>query len=332
MRDNELMACVSAFGTPLYVYDERVLRSRVAYLRGHLPEHVELCYAMKANTFVVPELQKAVDCLEVCSPGELRICGELGIPQRQLVISGVYKDEATIDAVVGQDVPMRACTVESPSQLDAIASSARRHGRRVPVLLRLTSGSQFGMDASVVRDIVRDHVGPIVASSIALFCVWVANGLWHGAGSQYLFYGMYYFVLIVLGDFAELAGRAASKRFGINRTSLPYRTFQLLRTLVIIFVGELFFRADGLWAGLDMFSRMVGSFNPASLFDGTALGYGLDAKDFAISGVILLGVLVVDILKERGREPGRLVVRRPNFALATCVALVMRPTQPRSLR
>jgi len=157
MRDNELMACVSAFGTPLYVYDERVLRSRVAYLRGHLPEHVELCYAMKANTFVVPELQKVVDCLEVCSPGELRICGELGIPQGQLVISGVYKDEATIDAVVGQDVPMRTCTVESPSQLDAIASSARRHGRRVPVLLRLTSGSQFGMDASVVRDIVRDH-------------------------------------------------------------------------------------------------------------------------------------------------------------------------------
>jgi len=168
-----------------------------------------------------------------------------------------------------------------------------------------------------------NHVGPIVASSIALFCVWVANGLWHGAGSQYLFYGMYYFVLIVLGDFAELAGRAASKRFGINRTSLPYRTFQLLRTLVIIFVGELFFRADGLWAGLDMFSRMVGSFNPASLFDGTALGYGLDAKDFAISGVILLGVLVVDILKERGREPGRLVARRPNLSLATCVALVM---------
>ena len=168
-----------------------------------------------------------------------------------------------------------------------------------------------------------NHVGPIVSSAVALFCVWVANGLWHGAGSQYLFYGMYYFVLIVLGDFAELAGRAASKRFGINRRSLPYRTFQLLRTLVIIFVGELFFRANGLHAGLEMFSRMIGSFSPASLFDGTALGYGMDAKDFAIVGVVLLGVLVVDVFKERGREPGRLAARRPNLALATCVALVM---------
>lgn len=157
MTDNELMRCASTFGTPLYVYDGRVLEDRVAYLRKHLPEHVELCYAMKANTFVAPELQKVVDGLEVCSPGELRICAALGIPQEQLVISGVYKDEAMIDALIERDATVRAYTVESPAQLDAIVSSARRHGTRVPVLLRLTSGSQFGMDAPIVRDIVRDH-------------------------------------------------------------------------------------------------------------------------------------------------------------------------------
>ena len=168
-----------------------------------------------------------------------------------------------------------------------------------------------------------NHVGPILSSAVALFCVWVANGLWHGAGSQYLFYGMYYFVLIVAGDFAELAGRSLSKRFGIDRSSVPYRTFQLVRTLVIIFVGELFFRAEGLDAGFQMLGLMVGAFNPASIVNGTALGYGLDVQDFRIVGVVLLGVLVVDILKERGHEPGKMIVTRPNLAMASCVALVM---------
>jgi len=157
MRDDELMRCASAFGTPLYTYDERELRSRVAFLREHLPEHVELCYAMKANTFVVPELQKIVDGFEVCSPGELRICGELASPRSQLVISGVYKDEAMIDALVGQDAPVRSYTssprhssVRSSRLPDVTAGGARCFSAS-------RAARQFGMDAPVIKDIVRDY-------------------------------------------------------------------------------------------------------------------------------------------------------------------------------
>ena len=45
-----------------------------------------------------------------------------------------------------------------------------------------------------------NRYGPLLASSAALLCVWLGNGLWHGAGSQYIFFGMYYFVLIVAGS------------------------------------------------------------------------------------------------------------------------------------
>ena len=43
------------------------------------------------------------------------------------------------------------------------------------------------------------HITRLVTSAIALFPVWVANGVWHGAQWNYIFYGMYYFVLIMLG-------------------------------------------------------------------------------------------------------------------------------------
>lgn len=35
------------------------------------------------------------------------------------------------------------------------------------------------------------HYGPLVAGSIALLCVWLCNGLWHGAAWNYVFFGMY---------------------------------------------------------------------------------------------------------------------------------------------
>ena len=37
------------------------------------------------------------------------------------------------------------------------------------------------------------HYGPLVAGSIALFCVWLCNGLWHGAAWNYIFFGLYHF-------------------------------------------------------------------------------------------------------------------------------------------
>ena len=52
-----------------------------------------------------------------------------------------------------------------------------------------------------------NRYGPLLASSVALFCVWIGNGLWHGAGSQYIFFGLYYFVLIMAGGLIELHAR-----------------------------------------------------------------------------------------------------------------------------
>lgn len=146
LTDAELSALVQAYGTPLYVFDERVLAERVHYLRSVFQEPLELCFAMKANPFVLPAATPLVDRIEVCSPGEYRICRVLGIPQSKLVISGVYKDEETIANALGSTHLPAAVTIESLGQLDLVEALANRRGERVRVLLRLSNGSQFGMD------------------------------------------------------------------------------------------------------------------------------------------------------------------------------------------
>ena len=96
-----------------------------------------------------------------------------------------------------------------------------------------------------------------------------------------------------------------AERLRISRESAGYRAFQIARTLVIIVVGELFFRAEGLDAGLAMFGAMVCDFNGASLVDGSifgvgAAGIGLDGHDLAIVLAWVALMLAVGLIRERG--------------------------------
>ena len=62
-----------------YVFDILQLKTRLQYLRQCMPKNISLCYAVKANTFIVKEIINDVDRFEVCSPGEAAICRELHV-------------------------------------------------------------------------------------------------------------------------------------------------------------------------------------------------------------------------------------------------------------
>lgn len=144
------------------------------------------------------------------------------------------------------------------------------------------------------------HIGQVIPSSIALFCVWLCNGFWHGSGWSYVFFGMYYFILILLGIIVEPLVQKITGFLRINRNCVLYRILQTVKMLLIIFTGELFFRANGLGAGISMFKSIFFGFSWTTFTDGSLLNLGLSAQDFA---VILFGfviVLVVGILHEKG--------------------------------
>ncbi|WP_102371503.1 diaminopimelate decarboxylase family protein [Enorma phocaeensis] len=144
--DDTLRELAGSFGTPLFVFDERELAQRVSHLRSMLPERTGLCFAAKANPFVLPELTPLIDRLEICSPGEYRICQALGLPHDKIVVSGVHKSEEIVDAALSNPTPPAAITIESTAQLDLVMRVAIARGKRAPILLRLTSGNQFGLD------------------------------------------------------------------------------------------------------------------------------------------------------------------------------------------
>lgn len=153
---DEMLTLAHRFGTPLYVFDGRILRKRIETLRAALPSNIELCYAVKANTFIIDLLAGDIARFEACSEGEARICLAKDPRPGTLVVSGVNKDAAFIEELIATSTPVGRYTVESRSQFDLLLALARKYDVQIPLLLRLTSGNQFGLDKSDLYGIIAD--------------------------------------------------------------------------------------------------------------------------------------------------------------------------------
>lgn len=141
--------------TPAYVFDIGKLRARVRKIREALGGRAELCYAIKANPFLVEDLIGEADAFEVCSPGEYDICESLSVPSAKIVLSGVYKEEKDVRRTVSRCGNRAVYTAESPAQIELFCRLAEEFRLRLNVLLRLSSGNQFGMDGQTLTEILQ---------------------------------------------------------------------------------------------------------------------------------------------------------------------------------
>lgn len=153
-----LRQAARTWGTPAYVFDLDAFALRIRHMKEILGQDVKILYAMKANPFFTRAAAQEADGLEVCSPGEYAICRRAGVPQEKIVLSGVNKEAAHVREVVGAaGTPGPAAyTAESLSQLALLEScAAKTQGNPLRVLLRLTSGNQFGMDEETILSIIK---------------------------------------------------------------------------------------------------------------------------------------------------------------------------------
>ena len=88
MTIDELEYGIVNYGTPLYVFDLDEITETVSRLRKKTDGTAQICFAMKANPFLVRQMAELTDRIEVCSMGEYEICRELQIPSRKMLISG----------------------------------------------------------------------------------------------------------------------------------------------------------------------------------------------------------------------------------------------------
>ncbi|MCI8814608.1 MAG: diaminopimelate decarboxylase [Lachnospiraceae bacterium] len=141
--------------TPAYVFDLDRLKERVAAIRaGITREHTKICFAVKANPFLVETLKGHVDAFAICSPGEFHVCEQGNIPMEDVVVSGVFKAALDVARFIGEHEGKCVFTAESVGQLQTLDFCARMQKKRIRAILRLTSGNQFGMSEEELKECI----------------------------------------------------------------------------------------------------------------------------------------------------------------------------------
>ena len=148
------------YKTPLYVFDIDELTKRVNYLKSKL-KNCNIVYAVKANTFIIKEIDSLVDRFEICSPGEFDISSNLNISDNKMVISGVYKDEESIDNMI-KNYNILKFTIESINQFKLLEKLSIKYNKKLHVLIRLTSGNQFGVNEDEFKEIIKNNTELII--------------------------------------------------------------------------------------------------------------------------------------------------------------------------
>ena len=167
---NELKEIAIKCGTPSYIFDTDELCARIDAMQQILGCGVTVCYAMKANPFLISVLDKKLDKFEVCSPGEFAMCEKEGINREKIVLSGVNKEKKDILYTMKTGA-VGIYTVESLNQLELINSCAVECGIKVKVVIRVTSGNQSGINERQVYEIAdrKDELKGIIIEGIQCY-------------------------------------------------------------------------------------------------------------------------------------------------------------------
>jgi len=138
-------AVAKRFGTPAYLYSRASIEK--AYRRmdsafGKLPHTI--CYAIKANSNlgILRVFAALGSGFDIVSGGELYRLRRIGVPGNRIVFSGVGKSREEIRE--GLRARILLFNVESPAELDLLASEASRLRVRAAASIRVNPDIQAG--------------------------------------------------------------------------------------------------------------------------------------------------------------------------------------------
>ena len=148
----------------------------------------------------------------------------------------------------------------------------------------------------------KNHLGKTIAKyigpTIALFSVWMCNGLWHGANMTYIVYGLYYFVFMVIEMIFEKPFEHWCEAHYLSVNGIIVRTFRFIKLFLIVIIGEMLSRASTVTIGWTMLKSIFTNFNVDELMTFFPT-LGLRFREWLIIGIAFGIVILVSVLKEK---------------------------------
>lgn len=122
--------------TPLFVYSEALLASRVAQLRTALPDRIGINYAVKANPHadVIAYMDALVDGFDIASSGELAMIERAGIEASRVSFAGPGKRDDELEAAISAGVTLNC---ESEGEAQRSFAIGQRIGKTPRIAIRV---------------------------------------------------------------------------------------------------------------------------------------------------------------------------------------------------
>ena len=146
------------------------------------------------------------------------------------------------------------------------------------------------------------NVARAVSTIIPTACVWILTGLWHGAASKYVLWGVYHGLLIIGSTCMEIPFQKLGKLLRINTEAWSFQLFRMVRTFLLSAIGRIFFVSAGFHAAIQILKRTfdVTNLRLYTLWDESLYNYGLDRRGFLLCLVLILLVWFISVKQEKG--------------------------------
>jgi len=173
---------------------------------------------------------------------------------------------------------------------------------------------------------IKNHFGKKAAKQLpaylGMLCVWFLMGLWHGGKWKFILgEGMWFFLCIVTGQLLEPVFQKLIALFQINTTCFSWHLFQSIRVFLLVSIGNMFFRIDSFMETIKAIRIGFSKWNPEIFFNGALLELGLGKKDFFLTFLCLILLLLVSIYQQK--ESVREWLSRQNLVFRWMVLLTL---------
>lgn len=135
-----------------------------------------------------------------------------------------------------------------------------------------------------------------------LILVWIITGIWHGAETVYIGWGVYFAIIMLFSVLSMSYMKKVRKFLHWNDKNIFIIIFKTVRTFLIVLMGEVMFRAESMKDALMIYRKIFTDFriNMSSITAAlTPFGNGNQAAASVIILAILIGGLfVTELIKE----------------------------------
>lgn len=162
-----------------------------------------------------------------------------------------------------------------------------------------------------IRKRYGQRAGQIISMAVPTMLVWLLTGLWHGTGLDYVVWGLYWGIIIVLSAAFLPELKKLNTKLHITVESNIFKSYQKARTFLLFCIGRMLTVTGSLTGFLIMVKQLFKHHKLWVLFDGSIFQHGLDEKDFFVVILGILMIIAVDVLHEKKESVRNIIAAQP---------------------